>query len=67
MWLKNVSNQIFEKLLIWCQFYSSAFVYQGPPVVYSVATELAELLRQNGLKNVQQAVGIDAKWMFLYI
>ena len=67
MWQKNVSNQILEKLLIWCQFYSSAFVYQGPPVVYSVATELAELLRQNGLKNVQQAVGIDAKWMFLYI
>ena len=32
----------------------SAFAYQGPPVVYNVATELAELLREceNGLANV---------------
>lgn len=37
----------------------SAFSYQGPPVVYNVATELAELLRENGLANVQQAVGMD--------
>ena len=37
----------------------SAFTYQGPPVVYNVATELAELLRENGLANVQQAVGMD--------
>ena len=42
----------------------SAFAYQGPPVVYNVATELAELLRENGLANVQQAVGmdVDKKW-----
>ena len=38
----------------------SAFVYQGPPVVYTVASELAKLLRENGFENVQQAVGIDA-------
>ena len=43
----------------------SAFAYQGPPVVYNVATELAELLRENGLANVQQAVGmdVDKKWI----
>ena len=28
-------------------------------MVYNVATELAELLRENGLANVQQAVGMD--------
>ena len=39
----------------------SAFVYQGPPVVYTVAYELATLLRENGFENVQQAVGVDAK------
>ena len=33
-------------------------------MVYNVATELAELLRENGLANVQQAVGmdVDKKW-----
>ena len=45
----------------------SAFVYQGPPVVYTVASELATLLRENGFENVQQAVGVDAKkWSFFF-
>jgi len=37
----------------------SAFVYQGPPVVFSVATQLAELLRKDGFSSVSEAVGAD--------
>lgn len=42
------------------QLYTS-FIYQGPPVAYSVASELADILRNDGFNNVSEAVGIDAK------
>jgi len=40
----------------------SAFAYQGPPVVYTIASELAELLRKDGFKSVHDAVGVDHKF-----
>ena len=42
------------------QFFS-AFAYHGPPVVYTIASELAELLRKEGFQSVKEAVGIDHK------
>uniref|UniRef100_G3MQA6 Dihydroorotate dehydrogenase (quinone), mitochondrial n=1 Tax=Amblyomma maculatum TaxID=34609 RepID=G3MQA6_AMBMU len=40
------------------QLYSS-LIYYGPPVVQTVKTELAELLRRDGYTRVQDAVGAD--------
>ncbi|NXU57134.1 PYRD dehydrogenase, partial [Turnix velox] len=37
----------------------TALVYQGPPVVGAVKRELEELLREQGFKNVMEAVGAD--------
>ncbi|XP_065296537.1 dihydroorotate dehydrogenase (quinone), mitochondrial isoform X2 [Dermacentor albipictus] len=39
----------------------SALIYNGPPVVRTVKTQLAELLRQDGYIRVQDAVGADHK------
>ena len=40
----------------------SAFAYHGPPIAYTVASELAELLRQDGFSSVHEAVGVNQKW-----
>ena len=40
----------------------SAFAYHGPPIAYTVASDLAELLRQDGFNSVQEAVGVNQKW-----
>ncbi|XP_041339675.1 dihydroorotate dehydrogenase (quinone), mitochondrial isoform X2 [Pyrgilauda ruficollis] len=37
----------------------TALVYHGPPVVGAVKRELEELLREQGFKNVMEAVGAD--------
>ncbi|XP_009892379.1 PREDICTED: dihydroorotate dehydrogenase (quinone), mitochondrial [Charadrius vociferus] len=37
----------------------TALVYHGPPVVGAVKQELEELLREQGFKNVMEAVGAD--------
>ncbi|NWH81451.1 PYRD dehydrogenase, partial [Piaya cayana] len=37
----------------------TALVYHGPPVVKAVKKELEELLREQGFKNVMEAVGAD--------
>ncbi|XP_068267718.1 dihydroorotate dehydrogenase (quinone), mitochondrial [Nyctibius grandis] len=37
----------------------TALVYRGPPVVRAVKQELEELLREQGFKNVMEAVGAD--------
>ena len=43
----------FEKTLY------SAFAYHGPPIVYTIASELAELLRQDGFTSVHEAIGVN--------
>ena len=40
----------------------SAFAYHGPPIAYTVASDLAELLRQDGFNSVHEAVGVNHKW-----
>ena len=40
----------------------SAFAYHGPPIAYTVASDLAELLRQDGFNSVHEAVGVNQKW-----
>lgn len=35
----------------------TALIYQGPPVVTKIKTELADLLEKNGYKSVNDAVG----------
>lgn len=39
----------------------TAMVYQGPGVVGRINEELEALLKQDGFKNVQDAVGVDAR------
>ena len=39
----------------------SAFAYHGPPIAYTVASELAELLRKDGFNSVHEAVGVNHK------
>lgn len=39
----------------------TAMVYQGPGVVAKINEDLETLLAQNGFKNVQDAVGVDAR------
>ena len=40
----------------------SAFAYHGPPIAYTVASDLADLLRQDGFNSVHEAVGVNQKW-----
>ena len=40
----------------------SAFAFHGPPIAYTVASELAELLRQDGFDSVQEAVGVNHRY-----
>lgn len=52
-------RDVFEKILAGAsavQIYTS-FVYQGPPIVTNLKKELDELLKENGYKSVQEAVG----------
>lgn len=42
----------------------TALVYDGPPVVSKVKRELLALLMRDGFRNVQQAVGADAREIF---
>lgn len=37
----------------------TALVYQGPTVVSRIKTELANLLREDGFTNIQEAIGVD--------
>lgn len=37
----------------------SAFVYHGPPIAYTVATELAQCLRNDNFQSIQDAIGAD--------
>lgn len=49
----------YEKILAGAsaiQIYSS-FVFAGPPVITKIKKELDEILRANGYKNVEEAVG----------
>ena len=39
----------------------SAFAYHGPPIAYTVASELAELLKKDGFNSVHEAVGVNHK------
>ncbi|PKU39409.1 hypothetical protein llap_10288 [Limosa lapponica baueri] len=45
----------------------TALVYHGPPVVGAVKRELEELLREQGFKNVMEAVGADHRPAVLLI
>jgi len=37
----------------------TALVYQGPTVVSRIKTDLANLLREDGFTNIQEAIGVD--------
>ena len=39
----------------------TALVYEGPGVVRRITQELAQLLQRDGVKNVRDAVGVDAR------
>ena len=39
----------------------TALVYEGPGVVRRITQELAQLLQRDGIKNVREAVGVDAR------
>ncbi|XP_019871041.2 dihydroorotate dehydrogenase (quinone), mitochondrial [Aethina tumida] len=43
------------------QIYTS-MVYDGPPIVTKIKSELDDLLKQDGLKSIAEAVGRDAKF-----
>lgn len=39
----------------------TALVFEGPPVVDKVKKELAQLLKDDGYRNVTEAIGKDAR------
>lgn len=43
------------------QIYTS-MVYDGPPIVTKIKSELDDLLKKDGLKSIAEAVGREAKF-----
>lgn len=39
----------------------TGFIYQGPDVAKNICTELDQLVRQHGMSNISEAIGIHAK------
>ena len=40
----------------------SAFIFQGPQITSQICSELEELLAQDGLRSIQDAIGLDASY-----
>ena len=39
----------------------TSFIFKGPKIAYNINSELASLLRQDGLANITEAIGLNLK------
>lgn len=59
----NNANEAYERIKLGAnlvQIYT-AFIFKGPKICYNINAKLAKLLKEDGFKNISQAVGINLK------
>ena len=52
-----ISSLKFGKLV---PIESESFIFKGPSVVMNICNELSQLVREDGFKNITEAIGIES-------